>query len=176
VAPLSTLPNWEKEFKKWSASIPVLVYHDTKELRGMLRQKLDAVTANKKRKLSFSDVNGSESYKGRSKISADFDDEGELPVIVTSYDIAINDRKYLQKYKWKYLVVDEAHRLKNFECKLIIELRQLFTDNRLLLTGTPLQNNLTELWSLLNFILPDIFDNVTNFQKWCVVLIMQCSR
>ena len=69
----------------------------------------------------------------------------------------------------------------NFECKLICELRQLDTENRLLLTGTPLQNNLTgttqylsmvklipfaELWSLLNFILPQIFDDLTSFQKW----------
>ncbi len=80
-------------------------------------------------------------------------------------------------------MVDEAHRLKNFECKLICELRQLDTENRLLLTGTPLQNNLTgvcrfhfsprysnqhllELWSLLNFILPQIFDDLAGFQKW----------
>jgi ATP-dependent DNA helicase len=89
-----------------------------------------------------------------------------LPVLVTSYDIAINDRKFLQVHEWKYLVVDEAHRLKNFNCKLIRELRCLHSANRLLLTGTPLQNNLTELWSLLNFILPDIFDSLENFQRW----------
>jgi ATP-dependent DNA helicase len=62
--------------------------------------------------------------------------------------------------------VDEAHRLKNFNCRLIRELRSLRTENRLLLTGTPLQNSLTELWSLLNFILPDIFDSLDNFQSW----------
>jgi len=86
--------------------------------------------------------------------------------LVTSYDIAIRDKNFLKQYQWKYLVVDEAHRLKNFECKLIKELRAVPALNRLLLTGTPLQNNLTELWSLLNFILPEVFDSLQNFKKW----------
>ena len=55
------------------------------------------------------------------------------------------------------MVVDEGHRLKNFNCKPIRELRSYETANKLLLTGTPLQNNLSELWSLLNFLLPEIF-------------------
>jgi len=63
-------------------------------------------------------------------------------------------------------VVDEAHRLKNFDCRLFQQLKQLKSDNRLLLTGTPLQNNLTELWSLLHFILPTVFDSLSNFNSW----------
>ena len=87
-------------------------------------------------------------------------------MLITSYDIAINDVKFLSSVKWKYLMVDEAHRLKNFECKLIRELKRLDTTNRLLITGTPLQNNLSELWSLLNFILPEIFDDLDSFKSW----------
>eukprot|EP01121_Diplochlamys_sp_Union-15-3_P012282 TRINITY_DN3655_c0_g2_i1.p1 TRINITY_DN3655_c0_g2~~TRINITY_DN3655_c0_g2_i1.p1 ORF type:complete len:283 (+),score=49.62 TRINITY_DN3655_c0_g2_i1:42-890(+) len=140
VAPVSTLSNWKSELAKWCPEIPYLLYYGKKEERKEMREKL---VASRK--------------SNRSK---------GLPVVITSYNIAINDRKSLQVFKWKYLVVDEAHRLKNFNCKLIKELRVLYTDNRLLLTGTPLQNNLSELWSLLNFILPDIFDSVENFQSW----------
>eukprot|EP00026_Physarum_polycephalum_P000248 Phypoly_transcript_00248.p1 GENE.Phypoly_transcript_00248~~Phypoly_transcript_00248.p1 ORF type:complete len:838 (-),score=136.55 Phypoly_transcript_00248:415-2928(-) len=158
VAPLSTLQNWVNEFHRWTPSVPVMMYHATKDERATLRNKLDKAQS-KRRKLSAEVHAAAGSHPHP-------DHEGVLPVLITSYDIAINDRKYLQRYKWKYLVVDEAHRLKNFECKLICELRQLDTENRLLLTGTPLQNNLTELWSLLNFILPQIFDDLTSFQKW----------
>ena len=63
-------------------------------------------------------------------------------------------------------MVDEGHRLKNFDCMLIRELKQIRTNNKLLLSGTPLQNNLAELWSLLHFILPDVFSNLDQFQSW----------
>lgn len=66
----------------------------------------------------------------------------------------------LQRYQWKYLIVDEGHRIKNLNCRLVRELKVLPTDNKLLLTGTPLQNNLAELWSLLNFLLPEVFDDL----------------
>ena len=101
------------------------------------------------------------------------------PVVVTSYEICMRDQDYLQHRSWKFLVVDEGHRIKNLHCKLIkyvdwcvfMCVSHLFTlssralkaydaGNRLLLTGTPLQNNLSELWSLLNFLLPDIFDDL----------------
>lgn len=59
----------------------------------------------------------------------------DFPVVVTSYEIVIADSKLLQRYKWKYVVVDEGHRLKNFNCKLLRELRQIPVDNKLLLTG-----------------------------------------
>jgi len=65
------------------------------------------------------------------------------------------------------MCVDEGQRLKNKDCKLLRELKSLRAANRLLLSGTPLQNNLAELWSLLNFILPDIFDSLTVFQVRC---------
>ncbi|PPE02180.1 hypothetical protein GOBAR_DD00778 [Gossypium barbadense] len=88
-------------------------------------------------------------------------------VVVTSYEMAMNDaKKFLRHYEWKYVVVDEGHRLKNFQCKLVKELKHLRAGNKLLLTGTPLQNNLAELWSLLNFILPDIFQSHEEFESW----------
>lgn len=70
----------------------------------------------------------------------------------------------LQRYQWKYLIVDEGHRIKNLNCRLVRELKSLPTDNKLLLTGTPLQNNLAELWSLLNFLLPEVFDDLKRYE------------
>lgn len=151
VAPLSTLQNWMSEIKRWAPDLPSVLYHGPKANRDIIKRLLSSTGA-KKRKLD-------------EELSLSLG-EGEMPIVVTSYEIAINDRKFLQKHHWKYLIVDEGHRLKNFNCRLIQELRVLRTDNRLLLTGTPLQNNLTELWSLLNFILPDVFDNLENFQSW----------
>ncbi|KAH3902797.1 putative ATPase SCDLUD_000388 [Saccharomycodes ludwigii] len=86
--------------------------------------------------------------------------------VVTTYEIIIRDIAKLNAVDWKFLIVDEGHRLKNINCRLIKELKTLRTNNRLLLTGTPLQNNLSELWTLLNFILPDIFSDYESFSKW----------
>lgn len=69
----------------------------------------------------------------------------------------------VQRFQWKYLIVDEGHRIKNLNCRLVRELKMLPTDNKLLLTGTPLQNNLSELWSLLNFLLPEVFDDLKRY-------------
>ncbi|KAI1236397.1 hypothetical protein IHE44_0001689 [Lamprotornis superbus] len=88
------------------------------------------------------------------------------PVVVTSFEIAMRDRNALQSCYWKYLIVDEGHRIKNMNCRLIRELKRFNADNKLLLTGTPLQNNLAELWSLLNFLLPDVFDDLKSFESW----------
>jgi ATP-dependent DNA helicase len=141
VTPLSTLANWVNEFKRFAPSINVLLYHGSKEERQhMINRKMPK----------------------KKETNADF------PVIVTSYEIVMNDRKFLQRYHWKYIVVDEGHRLKNMNCRLIKELKTYSSANRLLLTGTPLQNNLAELWSLLNFLLPDIFDDLDMFQSWFV--------
>ncbi|KAH7316187.1 hypothetical protein KP509_21G081900 [Ceratopteris richardii] len=136
-APLSTLSNWIGEIKRFVPSMEALLYHGSREERMILRRN-----------------------HMPSSITPSF------PVIVTSYEVVINDRKFLSKYKWKYIVVDEGHRLKNFDCKLLRELKQMPADNTLLLTGTPLQNNLPELWSLLNFILPQIFTSLREFQSW----------
>uniref|UniRef100_A0A8P4KI34 Lymphoid-specific helicase n=1 Tax=Dicentrarchus labrax TaxID=13489 RepID=A0A8P4KI34_DICLA len=88
------------------------------------------------------------------------------PVVITSFEISMIDRKFLQRFQWKYLIVDEGHRIKNLNCRLVRELKMLPTDNKLLLTGTPLQNNLAELWSLLNFLLPEVFDDLKSFESW----------
>jgi SWI/SNF-related matrix-associated actin-dependent regulator of chromatin subfamily A member 2/4 len=68
---------------------------------------------------------------------------------------------------WKYMIIDEGHRMKNHHCKLTQVLNTHYiAPHRLLLTGTPLQNKLPELWALLNFLLPSIFKSVSTFEQW----------
>lgn len=91
---------------------------------------------------------------------------GEWDVCVTSYEMVIIERAVFKKFNWRYLVIDEAHRIKNEKSKLSEIVREFKTTNRLLLTGTPLQNNLHELWALLNFLLPDVFNSSEDFDSW----------
>ena len=115
-------------------------------------------------------------------------DMSTFPVVITTYEMIIRDRAHLAHYNWGYIVVDEGHRLKNLDCKLMQEIKKYPSAGRMILTGTPLhvslsppsfcfslnsddsQNNLAELWSLLNFILPDIFEDLDAFQEWYVAL------
>ena len=136
-APLSTTSNWVAEFEKWTPSIPVLLYHGDKKERERLR-------------------------KTRLKNPGTKD----FPVVVTSYEICMNDRKFLTHFGWQFIIIDEGHRIKNLDCRLIRELQQFQSANRLLITGTPLQNNLVELWSLLHFLLPTVFDKLSTFESW----------
>merc|ERR1719182_618878 len=91
----------------------------------------------------------------------------KFPIIITSFETSIRDQKKLSKLgPFAYVIVDEGHRLKNHRCMLIRSLKQLDASNRLLLTGTPIQNTLDELWALLNFVNPQIFDDLSVFQSW----------
>lgn len=109
VGPLSTLPNWVAEVGRWAPSIGAVLYHGSKDERAALRaDRLGPPAA---------------------RVTPDF------PIVVTSYEIVLADAKFLANYKWKYVVVDEGHRLKNMNCRLIRELRAIPTANKLLLTG-----------------------------------------
>jgi len=87
-------------------------------------------------------------------------------ICITTYDIVLRTMAALQKFHWVYLIVDEGHRLKNENSKFSRYVRGLKSKNRLLLTGTPLQNNLHELWALLNMLLPDVFNSAEDFDSW----------
>ncbi|CAG84839.2 DEHA2A12276p [Debaryomyces hansenii CBS767] len=105
-------------------------------------------------------------YIGSKQERSDLAISSDYNIVLTSYEISIRDFSKLNRINWKYLIVDEGHRLKNMNCTLIKFLKKLNVNNKLLITGTPLQNNLDELWSLLNFILPDIFHDLDLFQQW----------
>ncbi|XP_012672535.1 lymphoid-specific helicase [Clupea harengus] len=138
VVPLSTVPNWISEFKRFTPDVSVMLYYGLQNERDELIKQI-------------------RKPQGPLKM---------FPVVITSFEIAMIDRKKLQRFHWKFLIVDEGHRIKNLNCRLVRELKLLNTDNKLLLTGTPLQNNLAELWSLLNFLLPDVFDDLKSFESW----------
>ncbi|MFH4978831.1 hypothetical protein AB6A40_005540 [Gnathostoma spinigerum] len=91
---------------------------------------------------------------------------GNWDVIITSYEMVLAEKALLRKYVWKFIVIDEAHRIKNENSKLSEIVRTFKSKNRLLITGTPLQNNLHELWALLNFLLPDTFASASDFDSW----------
>ncbi|KAG0296510.1 hypothetical protein BGZ96_009329 [Linnemannia gamsii] len=90
----------------------------------------------------------------------------EFDVCLTSYDICLLEKTHLKKFAWQYIVIDEAHRIKNENSQLSQIIRAFNSKNRLLITGTPLQNNLHELWALLNFLLPDVFSSSEDFDSW----------
>ena len=140
VVPLATLPNWVREFNKWLPECNVCRYHGNAQDRAALWS--GPLNAKKKRNDDF-------------------------PIIVTSYEISIKDARKLSKLgEYTFMVVDEGHRLKNHRCTLLQSLKSIPSSNRLLLSGTPIQNNLDELWSLLNFVNPQIFDDLSVFQSW----------
>ena len=90
----------------------------------------------------------------------------KFDVCVTSYEMILREKSHLKKFAWEYIIVDEAHRIKNEESSLAQIIRMFNSRNRLLITGTPLQNNLHELWALLNFLLPDVFGDSEAFDSW----------
>ncbi|CAK7207099.1 Putative ATPase [Sporothrix eucalyptigena] len=142
VAPLSTLNNWINEFQHWTPSIPVVMYHGTPQ------QRKELFTNRIQKHLS----------KGRPT--------EQFPVVCTSYEIILRDRADLSKINWEFIIIDEGHRMKNFDSKLFRELQSFRSATRFLITGTPLQNNLKELWSLLNFLMPKIFTDWEAFSSW----------
>lgn len=138
IACQSTLSNWLNEINRFVPSVNAIIYHGDRKEGDEIRRKHMPTTIGPK-----------------------------FPIVITSYEVALMDaQKHLKSYNWIYVVVDEGHRLKNSKCKLVKELKHLRAENKLLLTGTPLQNNLAELWSLLNFILPDIFSSHEEFESW----------
>ncbi|KAJ3129317.1 choline dehydrogenase 7 [Nowakowskiella sp. JEL0407] len=141
VTPLSTIGNWEREIKTWT-SMNVVTYHGSEKARGLITNT----------EFYYKDMKGND-VKGAYK----FD------IILTTYEMAMTP--HLKNIPWKVCVLDEAHRLKNKASKATEILKQYKMDHKVLLTGTPLQNSLEELWSLLNFLEPNKFESEEAFQK-----------
>jgi len=140
VAPLATIPHWQREFEAWT-DMNVVVYHGSEPTRKLIRDH------------EFF-------HKSQSKAKNWF----AFDVCVTTYETVLSDASYLAKAPYAILVIDEAHRIKNRGSKLTKTLADFVFDASLLLTGTPIQNNTSELWTLLNFIAPDKFSNLDEFE------------
>jgi SWI/SNF-related matrix-associated actin-dependent regulator of chromatin subfamily A member 5 len=140
IVPKSVVGNWIREFKKWCPCIRAIRMGGTKEER-----------------LKFEKENlPKDPATGKFK----------WDVLVTSYEGLLREKGKLGKIEWRYLIIDEAHRIKNENSSLSKVVRTMNTEHRLLITGTPLQNNLRELWALLNFLMPDIFGDAEQFDEW----------
>uniref|UniRef100_A0A671VL87 Chromodomain helicase DNA binding protein 3 n=1 Tax=Sparus aurata TaxID=8175 RepID=A0A671VL87_SPAAU len=149
-APLSTIINWEREFEMWAPDFYVVTYTGDKDSRAIIREN----------EFSFDDTavkGGKKTFKLRREAPIKFH------VLLTSYELVTIDQTALKSIDWACLVVDEAHRLKNNQSKFFRRLNDYKIDHKLLLTGTPLQNNLEELFHLLNFLTPNRFNNLEGF-------------
>uniref|UniRef100_A0A8C2AJN3 Chromodomain helicase DNA binding protein 6 n=1 Tax=Cyprinus carpio TaxID=7962 RepID=A0A8C2AJN3_CYPCA len=141
IAPLSTITNWEREFRTWT-EMNVIVYHGSQISRQMIQQY----------EMYHRDEQGN-------IVSGQFKFHG----IITTFEMIMADCPELKKINWRCVVIDEAHRLKNRNCKLLEGLKLMNLEHKVLLTGTPLQNSVEELFSLLNFLEPSQFPSETTF-------------
>ncbi|XP_028677785.1 chromatin-remodeling ATPase INO80 isoform X1 [Erpetoichthys calabaricus] len=140
ISPASTLNNWHQEFTRFVPKFKVLPYwgnpHDRKVIRKFWSQKTL------------------------------YTQDAPFHVVITSYQLVVQDVKYFQRVKWQYMVLDEAQALKSSASVRWKILLQFQCRNRLLLTGTPIQNTMAELWALLHFIMPTLFDSHEEFNEW----------
>ncbi|CAA7032933.1 unnamed protein product [Microthlaspi erraticum] len=156
IAPLSTLRNWEREFATWAPQINVVMYFGTAQARAVIREhEFYFPKGQEKIKKKKSGQVSSESKQKRIK----FD------VLLTSYEMINLDTAVLKPIKWECMIVDEGHRLKNKDSKLFSSLTQYSSNHRILLTGTPLQNNLDELFMLMHFLDAGKFGSLEEFQE-----------
>mgnify|MGYP001238818861 CR=1 FL=1 len=143
IAPLSTIPNWQREFELWT-DMNVIVYHGSQTSRNMIQEY----------EMTYKNDKGDK-----------IDGLYKFHVLITTYECIITDIMDLKDISWRACVIDEAHRLKNLKCKLLEGLNLLKIEARLLLSGTPLQNNINELFSLLSFLEPSQFTSLTEFMR-----------
>ncbi|XP_066519392.1 chromodomain-helicase-DNA-binding protein 6 isoform X2 [Hoplias malabaricus] len=141
IAPLSTITNWEREFRTWT-EINVIVYHGSQISRQMILQY----------EMYHRDQQGN-------IVAGQFKFHG----VITTFEMIMADCPELKKINWRCVVIDEAHRLKNRNCKLLEGLKLMNLEHKVLLTGTPLQNSVEELFSLLNFLEPMQFPSESTF-------------
>ncbi|KAG0414864.1 hypothetical protein HPB47_007982, partial [Ixodes persulcatus] len=149
-APLSTIINWEREFELWAPDFYVVTYIGDKDSRAVIREH----------EFSFDEKavrNPNKACRMKKDASVKFH------VLLTSYELVCIDATILGSVDWQVLVVDEAHRLKNNQSKFFKVLNNYKINYKLLLTGTPLQNNLEELFHLLNFLSPQNFNDLQGF-------------
>ena len=141
VAPASTLHNWQQEITRFVPEFKVLPYWGSAADRKVLRKFWDRKHNTYKKDAPFH-------------------------ILITSYQLVVSDVAYFQKMRWQYMILDEAQAIKSSQSSRWKCLLGFHCRNRLLLTGTPIQNNMQELWALLHFIMPSLFDSHDEFSEW----------
>ena len=140
ISPASTLHNWQQELARFVPNFKVIPYWGSPQERKILRKFWDT------RNLHTP--------------------EASFHVVVTSYQLIVTDYKYFNRIKWQYMVLDEAQAIKSASSARWKMLLGFNCRNRLLLSGTPIQNSMAELWALLHFIMPTLFDSHEEFNEW----------
>jgi DNA helicase INO80 len=140
VAPASVLNNWADEISRFCPDLKTLPYWGGLQERTILRKN----------------INPKRMYRR----------DAGFHILITSYQLLVTDEKYFRRVKWQYMVLDEAQAIKSSSSIRWKTLLSFNCRNRLLLTGTPIQNNMAELWALLHFIMPMLFDNHDQFNEW----------
>ena len=141
IAPASTLHNWQQEITRFVPTLKALPYWGNVKDRAVLR-------------------------KFWSKKQMAYNRDAPFHVLITSYQLVVSDEKYFNRVKWQYMVLDEAQAIKSSSSNRWKTLLGFNCRNRLLLTGTPVQNSMQELWALLHFIMPSLFDSHDEFSEW----------
>lgn len=140
ISPASTLHNWQQEMQRFVPNFKVVPYWGSPNQRKILRQFWDQKDLHKQ--------------------------EASFHVVITSYQLVVSDYKYFNRIKWQYMVLDEAQAIKSTSSVRWKLLLGFNCRNRLLLSGTPIQNSMAELWALLHFIMPTLFDSHDEFNEW----------
>ncbi|KAJ8109992.1 hypothetical protein OPT61_g7048 [Boeremia exigua] len=161
ICPLSVLNSWVTEAQKWVPELKVLRIHGTKNERDRLKRVA----------LGMEDLQGNETeqLKGRKasrkagvKVSTYEDSDLAHKIIVTTYDTFQADSAWFKhSFLWRYVVLDEGHKIKSSVTNIATSLKNISSEHRLILTGTPLQNNLLEMWALLTWLYPEVFTDKT---------------
>ncbi|KAI8813271.1 SNF2 family N-terminal domain-containing protein [Cladochytrium replicatum] len=138
ITPASTLHNWQQEVARFVPQLRALPYwgKDRKILR---------------------------KYWNKKKL---YTPDAPFHVLITSYQLVVSDEKYFSRIRWQYMILDEAQAIKSSTSARWKTLLGFNCRNRLLLTGTPIQNTMQELWALLHFIMPSFFDSHEEFSEW----------
>lgn len=144
VTPASTLHNWQQEFARFVPDLKIIPYWGSVQDRKVLRSTCMPY------------------WTGKKPVTRDT----PFHVMITSYQLIVSDESYLQKVKWQYMILDEAQAIKSSSSIRWKTLLGFNCRNRLLLTGTPIQNSMQELWALLHFIMPTLFDSHDEFSEW----------
>lgn len=140
ISPASTLHNWQQELARFVPSFKVIPYWGSPQERKILRKFWDTHNLHTP--------------------------DASFHVVVTSYQLIVTDYKYFNRIKWQYMVLDEAQAIKSASSTRWKMLLDFNCRNRLLLSGTPIQNSMAELWALLHFIMPTLFDSHEEFNEW----------
>ncbi|WBW72842.1 SNF2 family ATP-dependent chromatin remodeller Ino80 [Schizosaccharomyces osmophilus] len=141
IAPASTLHNWQQEITRFVPKLKCIPYWGSTKDRKILRK-----------------------FWCRKNMT--YDENSPFHVVVTSYQLVVLDAQFFQTVKWQYMILDEAQAIKSSSSSRWKSLLAFKCRNRLLLTGTPIQNTMQELWALLHFIMPTLFDSHNEFSEW----------